>query len=91
VVARTADEAISYLALEHFDFVFLDHDLGIMDQYGTAPAGNGKMVAKFIASQGYIGDNVVIHSWNPDGAAEMKNALRNACVIPFGQFEIEFE
>jgi hypothetical protein len=31
----------------------------------------------------------VIHSTNEGGAALMKAALKNATVVPFGQFEIE--
>jgi len=89
-VARTRDDAIALLAARVYDFIFLDHDLGLLDYAGrTGREGNGRDVAKFLSGTGWTGKNTVIHSWNPAGAAAMKDILRNACAIPFGQFEIE--
>ena len=93
VLAERTDKAIEILSTTHepFDFVFLDHDLGILDASGFIDdaIGNGEIVAKHLASQGFLGHNVCIHSWNPEGALRMKNVLNNAIVIPFGRFEIQ--
>ena len=80
-LAKTAEAAINLIACSlPFDVVFLDYDLGITER-------SGGVVAKHLAHN-YIGQNVVIHSWNCDGAAEMAACLTEAVVIPFGQFEI---
>lgn len=95
---NTADEAIAALVggditQRPFDFIFLDHDLGLLGYEGkpAGPEGDGHQVAKHMASQGYLGENVVIHSWNTRGAANMAACLRQAVVIPFGRFDIKLE
>ena len=92
-IAKTADEAISILTCcAPFDFVFLDHDLGILDYTGENQTGkgNGQEVALHLAETGFLGNKVCIHSWNPSGAANMARILKNAAtVIPFGNFDIE--
>lgn len=94
-VVSTAAECIAWLANNPaYDFFFLDHDLGALDYAlfingQTQANGNGHEVARHMCELGYLGDNVVIHSWNPAGAANMKNILKNATVIPFGKFTIE--
>jgi hypothetical protein len=92
VWADTADKAIAILAEKQFDWVFLDHDLGLLDYTGAniGDVGNGQEVAKFLSGQNWVGHNVVIHSWNPACAAKMKDLLKGATAIPFGQFDIEF-
>jgi|SRR5581483_6471418 len=89
-LVQTADEAIEVIARspQPFDIVFLDHDLGVLHADGTCPQGTGFQVAKYLAGRRYLGENVVIHSWNADGAAAMKDALYGAVAIPFGQFEL---
>jgi len=90
VIAKTVDTAIQALAQDHFDFVFLDHDLGLLDYAGaTGPEGNGQEVAKYLSGTGFLGKNVFIHSWNSAGATKMKDILVGAYAVPFGQFEIE--
>lgn len=65
--------------------MFLDHDLGLF----TGTEGDGLQVAQHLAGRGFDGLNTVIHSTNEGGAAAMKAALKNATIVPFGQFEIE--
>lgn len=93
--ADSVEGAIALLSNNRYDFVFLDHDLGTLHYAGEAASlddkAPGQAVAKHLASLGWIGDNVVIHSWNPDGAKMMKNLLRNAYAIPFGNFEVTIE
>lgn len=91
VHAESADEAIKILATKQFDWVFLDHDLGLLDYTGYTAHGNGtgRDVAKYLSGTNWLADNCVIHSWNPMGAAAMKDILIGASAIPFGQFEIE--
>lgn len=91
-LCSTADNCIKTLVQSGpYDYIFLDHDLGVLDQYGKPPAscGSGEQVAKHLADSGFLGSNVVIHSWNPTGAANMAKHLKGATVIPFGQFDIQ--
>lgn len=67
-----------------FQQYFLDHDL--LAQPG--PRGDGTQFAEYLASTGENGKKVLIHSWNPKGAQQMKAYLPQATVIPFGEFEI---
>jgi hypothetical protein len=90
VVARTASDGIEALSKTVFDYVFLDHDLGLLDYAGgVGPRGNGQQVARYLSGRGFVGRNVFIHSWNPGGAARMKDLLVGAFAVPFGQFDIE--
>lgn len=93
VHAETVLQAIDILKDKQFDFVFLDHDLGMLDyaDYSVGGEGTGRDVARFLSGKNWIGHNVVIHSWNPTGAAAMKDLLEGAVAIPFGQFDIEWE
>jgi hypothetical protein len=90
-MATNVHDAVEILAQKEYDFVFLDHDLGLLDYAGyCGPEGSGKDVARYLSGRGFIGHNVLIHSWNSIGAAAMKDILEGAMAIPFGQFEIEF-
>jgi hypothetical protein len=92
VVCTNVNDAIGVLVTnEPFDVVFLDHDLGILDWAGVSANGDGKQIAKHLASTGFLGKNVVIHSWNKAGAAAMAESLKGALVIPFGQFEVKYD
>ena len=83
-MVTTVDQAISKLALHVYDAVFLDHDLGgqqMVVSGGKEPTGWD--VAKWLK------DNpdrcpkvVIIHSFNPDGAQNMKNLLPQAQLVP---------
>lgn len=73
-----------------FNAYFLDHDLGLLDFSGVpGEEGNGEQFAKYLASTGNKGGNVVIHSWNDAGAARMKSRIPNAFVRRFGTFRID--
>ena len=85
-IAKEAPDAIAILDnYPAFDFLFLDHDLGLF----TGTEGDGLQVAQHLACKGFTGKNTFIHSHNQFKAAEMRKALRRAKVVPFGQFEIE--
>ena len=85
-IAKEAPDAIAILDnYPLFDFVFLDHDLGLF----TGTEGDGLQVAQHLARRGFDGHNTVIHSTNAAGAAAMKDVLKCATVAPYGQFEIE--
>ena len=85
-IAKEAPDAIAILySYPLFDFVFLDHDLGLF----TGTEGDGLQVAQHLARRGFDGHNTVIHSTNAAGASAMKESLKCATVAPFGQFEIE--
>ena len=85
-IAKEAPDAIAILdSYPLFDFVFLDHDLGLF----TGTEGDGLQVAQHLARSGFDGHNIVIHSTNAAGAAAMKDVLKCATVAPYGQFEIE--
>jgi hypothetical protein len=95
-LARDADAGLALIAAADppYDFVFLDHDLEI-NHYRNMAGYNehrdtGYRVAHSMAERGYLGDNVLIHSWNPQGAANMAACFeRSVFVIPFGRFEID--
>lgn len=89
-IANTAEQAITILSLSPpFDYIFLDHDLGVLDTQGHCAQGDGMQVAKHIAGSGFLGRNVVVHSWNAGAAQRMACVLEGCVVIPFGQFEIQ--
>lgn len=75
----TAHDAIQYLKTwPVFDVVCLDHDLEDAD-----PAHTGYAVAEFIGlhmDRDKLPKHVIIHSWNPSGAARMAEALRQGGV-----------
>jgi hypothetical protein len=75
---------------EHFDtkpqvdFIFFDHDLG---EGGTGLDAAKWLVDKFGGSSRWG----LIHSWNLNGAANMRAILRSVPHVPFGDFDIVFE
>lgn len=94
--ASNALQAITILSQEAtFDIMFLDHDLSFIDegQFNEHTyANSGSRVAASMAEHGWLAEHVIIHSWNPAGAANMAKVLGNGVhVIPFGQFDIEIE
>ena len=90
-VVSTVNDAIAAMATNVFDIMFLDHDLGFLDQFGRPDAnkGDGTQFSKHLAETGFIAKFVVIHSWNPRGAKRMKESLPDAIVAPWGKFEID--
>ena len=60
-----------------FDLILLDHDLSDEDQMTMKEVGTGTEFAKFLATQAPH-CQVIIHSYNPDGAARMEKILHDA-------------
>ena len=86
--AKTSEAALELLSAEHFDLVFLDHDLTWMDAgFPERQHGNGKEVARFLARTNFAG-RIVIHSKNEDGVEAMAKLLPAAQIGRFGDFEI---
>jgi len=58
MVAKEAPDAIAILnSYPPFDFLFLDHDLGLF----TGTEGDGLQVAQYLAGRGFDGLNTFIH------------------------------
>jgi hypothetical protein len=72
-----------YLKERPFDLVFLDHDLGGRVYVSSEEPNTGYQFAKFLVEQ-ENSSIIIIHSWNPEGAKNMRNVLPKAYVIPFG-------
>jgi len=80
--AYTAEEAIKQLQSHPFDVVFLDHDLGgkVMVASGK---GTGYEVAKWLRNNPHrMPKQIIIHSFNPVGAQNMKTMLPSAQICP---------
>lgn len=94
--AWTADQAVELLDANKYDLVLLDHDLtdGHYGTYDASDGADGRAVARFIAGlpDEQRPHHVHVHSWNPDGAEEMRHILDEAGVsvtkAEFGRFEL---
>jgi len=78
----TAMATIAHLKNDTFDYVFLDHDLGgkVFVESGEK---TGFQVAEWLSHNvKHQPTNIIIHSFNPVGAQNMKNVLPNAQIIP---------
>lgn len=85
--AKTSAAAIRLRSRQNFKVAFLDHDLHWMDAgFPDRQHGNGKEVARYLASHGF-GGIVVIHS-RSNQAEVMAKILPQARVRRFGDFEI---
>jgi len=82
-VATSARRAIRLLRKEHFDIVFLDHDLGGRTFVDSSDRNTGAEVARFMAADG-IAMRTVIHSQNAAGIHYIRSILPHARVVPFG-------
>lgn len=84
--AYTVTEAKLMMDDHVFDVAFLDHDLECTD-----PRGDGLQAAQYVAAMPSDArpHNVVVHSWNVDGARRMTDAVNRQGVpvayAPFGQ------
>jgi CheY-like chemotaxis protein len=81
-VAETAEQAIRLLEkYSPYDVISLDHDLG-GKIYCPSDDMSGYAVAEYISkmSKEKMPKQVVVHSFNPDGAAKMKKVLQG--VVP---------
>jgi len=81
-IVETAAEAIGLLEERDWDYLFLDHDLGGQQMVESGP-GTGYEVAVWLEEhEDRQPPNIVIHSFNPDGAKKMHDALPKAIVAP---------
>lgn len=88
--AKTSQAALEILSTEHFDLIFLDHDLSFMDAgFPERQFGNGKEVARYLAYSKFAG-RIVIHS-HADQAQAMAKILPQAVVCRFDALEITAE
>jgi hypothetical protein len=83
--AKTVEEAMALMSAKDYDHVSLDHDMGHANEMHFDPSAlNGHDLAHWMAKNGKT-PSTVIHSWNPEGAANMHAVLPHAVVQPFGQ------
>ena len=85
---ENAPASVSLLAtLDHWDVVFLDHDLGGGAWQNSSESDTGAEVARWIAEHRPVIRQIVLHSHNPAGAHYMLKILwgngYNAMYIPF--------
>ena len=83
----SVDKCVAALKDHRFDLVFLDHDLAdfsnenyVVGMYGYQEL-TGTDVARFMANDLPIAQRpheVIVHSWNPDGAKRMVSTLQDA-------------
>ena len=74
----TAEEAIEALKVDKFDLLHLDHDLEGIYEYDFQMKNCGSAVAEWIKanlSSDKYPRQVVIHSWNVQGAENMKSLI----------------
>jgi CheY-like chemotaxis protein len=75
------------VASTKFDVIFLDHDLGGEQMVDSRNENTGYQVAKTITTSKNSDTPVVIHSYNPVGAANMQSVLPHAVIRPYGTFD----
>jgi len=82
VIVTTVDEALQQLTKESWDYLFLDHDLGGTQMTESGP-GTGYEVAQWLSvNHENMPKNVVVHSFNPVGAQNIKNILPKSILAP---------
>ena len=88
VQTRTAKETIEALQNETFVMISLDHDLG-GEIFVTKTEETGYEVALYIETmpEEKLPKTIVIHSYNPQGAERMYNAMKSRNIylykVPF--------
>lgn len=94
-IAETATDAIKILGEQHFDVIFLDHDLGGGEMMSCEDKNTGSEVARWMQGHFEYICHIVIHSLNPDGANNMYNMLTGIGLpcqkIPFTQLNREMD
>lgn len=83
LITTNAQTAIGALKAFDYDLIFLDHDLGGKAFVSSDDPETGYQVALYLSQTGSFGENVIIHSLNAVGAANMHQILPSAKVIPF--------
>ena len=80
---ETSKEAIEKLKNSSWDMLFLDHDLGGQEMVASGE-NTGWEVADWLSKNpDRKPSNIVLHSCNPGGRANMKAVLPEAYDIPF--------
>ena len=74
VVTNCAETAILFLNSYKFDYIFLDHDLGGEVYVDVNRKDTGSEVCREVNDLNK-NSRVIIHSWNPNGAQNMKLTL----------------
>jgi len=78
----SAKEAIELLKKKRYTTLFLDHDLDGQEMVPSGP-GTGYEVAEFLSEhKEFMPTQVIIHSLNNVGGANMVRALPNAILYP---------
>lgn len=75
-IAEDAIDAIAILSNNKFDLLMLDHDLGNRQMVSSDDKNTGSEVVRWIVQSGMKCPTTIIHSYNPDGAESMFNALK---------------
>ena len=90
ILVETAKQAIDAIdSMPRFDLIHLDHDLGGI--FLPSDEKSGYHVACHIANlpKSKLPDNIIVHSYNPDGAKRMLAALKNVCPTYYIPFNFE--
>lgn len=85
-LVENAQDGIRLLNENKYDYIFLDHDLGGEQMVDSYEDNTGYTVAKEIPNGPNSGTPIIIHSFNPIGAANMKSILPGSRRMPFGTF-----
>lgn len=81
-ITDNAQECIKFLSEQKWDVLFLDHDLGGR-VYVKETENTGYEVALWLEEHKDKQPNtIIIHSYNPEGAKRMNQALPNAIQKP---------
>lgn len=80
----TAKDCIDKLEADHFDLVFLDHDLGGQVFVDTENKNTGSEVARYISTSEKSFDNTtfICHSYNPAGRKNICSLIKGCHEIP---------
>jgi len=79
---RVSDAINAVELMGPFDVIFLDHDLDGNIFVDSNEENTGYQFAKYLATKD-IKAQIIIHSLNPVGAANMKDVLPEAEIVPF--------
>ena len=88
-VAENAEDAIDKVAKIKYTRIWLDHDLGGRVFVDSSDSNTGYAVAKTLAGSVNSSTDVVIHSMNPVGAANIASLIPHARLLVFGTFDIK--
>lgn len=86
-VCKNARDAIRCVHLYTYSLIMLDHDLGDTQMMDSQEENTGYQVAKALMQSMNSSVPVLIHSYNPVGAMNMKAIIPHAAVAPFGTFD----